>query len=48
MNDGFGIREVFSDRRTTPASSWQGLKKNTEFLNVVLWFNSQRKHIVEH
>jgi hypothetical protein len=47
MNDGFGIREVFPDRRTTPASSWQG-KKNTEFLNAVLWFISQRIHIVEH
>jgi len=22
MNDEFGIREVFPDRRTTPASSW--------------------------
>jgi hypothetical protein len=27
MNDEFGIREVFPDHRTTPASSWQGLKK---------------------
>jgi hypothetical protein len=48
MNDEFGVREVFPDRRTTPPSFLARIKKTTQFLRAVLWCISQPIHIAEH